>query len=327
MCHLSTHSISLNTNAIIETLPESYVNYYSYISVKIICPNINFINSLKVKVMFITNNKLLETFSVPVFSIEENNTKPKTIDKNENSINEIVVCVRPLFGPFSSLSSILEFIAYYRVNGINRFIFYELSITSEMSALLHNIPFVKLLSFHLPIDSNDIHANGQIAAINDCLLRSTPYTVILVDIDELIVTKTYTDIKSYVNYKTHNQSIGALVIPNVMICSQFNANYNEFPRILNSKVRQLSKWRHRDRSKVIILRPLLVAELGIHTVWLWNSFDVFNENVDESEAMLFHYRSCCRVWQTFYRNSYTGINLYFLTYNDLVISDNSVRKF
>jgi hypothetical protein len=206
--------------------------------VKIICPKLQLINSSKVKVLFKINENFLETSFIPIIAIEKNETVFKTKDKNQESIQEIVVCVRPLFGPFSSLSSILEFIAYYRANGIHRIIFYDLSITSTIKSLLESMSFVQLLPFDLPIDSNDIHAEGQIAAINDCLLRSSPNTVILVDIDELIVTKTYSDLKTFVNFKLKNESVGALVIPNVMHQYHINTNVDKFPKILYSIVRQ-----------------------------------------------------------------------------------------
>jgi hypothetical protein len=238
LCDLSVDYSNLQTEVFIETLCESYAKYYSYISVKIICPKLQLINSSKVKVLFKINENFLETSFIPIIAIEKNETVFKTKDKNQESIQEIVVCVRPLFGPFSSLSSILEFIAYYRANGIHRIIFYDLSITSTIKSLLESMSFVQLLPFDLPIDSNDIHAEGQIAAINDCLLRSSPNTVILVDIDELIVTKTYSDLKTFVNFKLKNESVGALVIPNVMHQYHINTNVDKFPKILYSIVRQ-----------------------------------------------------------------------------------------
>ncbi len=329
-CHLSNTNSSLKTDAFYEILPESYVNYYKYIAVKIICPNVWFKNNLKVKISIKNNKNLKETSFIPVVNIEENEKVLKTYERNQKVDQEIVVCVRPLYGPFSSFSSILEFIAYYRANGINKFIFYDLSITPKMRSLLESMPFVELLPFHLPINSNDIHAEGQISAINDCLLRSSPNTVILVDIDELIITKSFRDIKTYVDFKLKNELTGALVIPNVMVCDQFETNRNveQFPRIFYALERQTFKWQHRDRSKLIILKPLSVAQLGIHTIWLWNNNSgVYSENVDESEAMLFHYRSCCMVWQPFYTNSFTGIRLFFLAYNDKTVIDKSVLKF
>jgi hypothetical protein len=206
--------------------------------VKIIFPKLQLINSLKVKVLFKINDNFFETSYIPIISIEKNQTVLKTEGKNQESIQEIVVCIRPLFGPFSSLSSIIEFIAYYRANGIHRIISYDLSIASTISSLLESITFFDLLSFHLPIDINDIHVDGQIAAINDYLLRPSPYTVILVDIDELIFTKTISDIKICVDFKLKNESIGVLVIPNVMLCNQYqiNRNVKQFPKILYSIV-------------------------------------------------------------------------------------------
>jgi hypothetical protein len=141
-CHLSVNNSNLKTEAFIEILPESYAKYYSYISVKIICPKLQLINSSKVKVLFKINENFLETSFIPIIPIEKNETVFTTKDKNLESIQEIVVCVRPLFGPFSSLSSILEFIAYYRANGIHRIIFYDLSMTSTIKSLLESMSFV-----------------------------------------------------------------------------------------------------------------------------------------------------------------------------------------
>ncbi len=79
---------------------------------------------------------------------------------------------------------------------------------------------------------------------------------------------------------------------------------------------------------MIVLKILSVAELGIHSVWLWiNNSGVNSVNVDEREAILFHYRSCCRVWQTLNRNSFLGIGLHFRTNYDFVSINRRVLRF
>jgi hypothetical protein len=70
-CDLSVDNLNLKTEAFIEILSESYVKYYSYISVKIICPKLQLINSSKVKVLFIINDSFFETFYIPIIAIEK----------------------------------------------------------------------------------------------------------------------------------------------------------------------------------------------------------------------------------------------------------------
>ena len=317
-CHFRQNGVNRKSDGLVYILPESWADFYRFVSIKIICEKSGSIDSLKTKVSFEMNDQNLETSYVTINQISsESNGKEKPI----------VVCVRPLFGPFTSSAEILEFIAYYSANGIQRIIFYDLSIAEDIKQVLVNIPFVQLLSYDLPIDSSDIHADGQIAALNDCVLRSSDGIVIHVDIDELIVTSNkFANIKDFVDHKSKDPLIGALIIPNVMLCDEFNGG-NNFPRILNATVRQTFKWEHRDRSKAIILKPLSVDRLGIHTVWSWTDRKIVSYNVKEKDAMLFHYRSCCRVWQPFYHNKYLRLTLFFLAYEDKVVPDLRVKRF
>ena len=315
-CSFKQNSFTSKVKANVTILSESWSRYYRFVSVLITClANISSDWS-KVKLILSVDDNHLETSYISI----------TTIINNIDGQKSLVVCVRPLFGQSISAAKILEFIAYYKVNRIDRIIFYELDISLQIRQLLLSIPSVQLLSYSLPIDSSDIHADGQIAAINDCVLRSSNSFVIHVDIDELIVTSNkFADIKQFVEHRAQNHTIGALIIPNVMICDEFNHD-QRFPRILTHTVRQTTKWELRDRSKAIILKPLSVEDLGIHTIWNWNDYS-FNDYIDESDASLFHYRSCCRVWQPFYRIKFLGLTLFFLSRDDNIINDLSVRKY
>ena len=317
-CSLKQNWHTSLVKARVKILSESWSRYYRFVSVSITClANISS-NWSKVKLLLSVDDNQLETSYIKIINT--------TINDDIDDHKSLVVCVRPLFGHSISAAQILEFIAYYKANRIDRIIFYELDISVQIRELLLSIPSVQLLSYSLPIDSSDIHADGQIAAINDCIFRSSNSFVIHVDIDELIVTSNkFADIKQFVENKAHNSKTGALIIPNVMICDEFNHD-QRFPRILTHTVRQTTKWELRDRSKAIILKPLSVEDLGIHTIWNWNDYS-FNDYIDESDASLFHYRSCCRVWQPFYRIKFLGLTLFFLSRDDDIINDLSVRKY
>ena len=315
-CSFKQNSLTSQAKAKVTVLTESWSRYYRFVSVSVTCSLKISSDWSKVKLLLRVDDNQLETSYITI----------TTINNNIDDHKSLVVCVRPLFGHLISAAQILEFIAYYKANRIDRIIFYELDISVPIRQLLLSIPLVQLLSYSLPIDSSDIHADGQIAALNDCVLRSSNSFVMHVDIDELIVTANkFADIKQFVEHRAQNHTIGALIIPNVMICDEFNHD-QRFPRILTQTVRQTSKWEHNDRSKAIILKPLSVCELGIHTIWKWND-NSHNDYVEQSDASLFHYRSCCRVWQPFYRIKFLGLNLFFLSYEDKIVNDLSVRKF
>ena len=53
--------------------------------------------------------------------------KTATYYTNDSSL-ETIVCIRPMFNSENLLSSIVEFLAYYRANGVNKFVFYDLYI-------------------------------------------------------------------------------------------------------------------------------------------------------------------------------------------------------
>lgn len=55
------------------------------------------------------------------------------------SSTETVVCVRPLYGPYASIDNILEFIAYYRTQGVHRLVLYHSSLAEEVIRQLESM--------------------------------------------------------------------------------------------------------------------------------------------------------------------------------------------
>lgn len=106
------------------------------------------------------------------------------------------ICISPLFGNIS-VHRLVEFIELSRLLGAEHFIFYNHSVTPEISAVLQFYIGKKLASVqawtlppHIHNDSDMfIWYLGQLLAHNDCLYRSMPRfdLVAFNDIDEFIV--------------------------------------------------------------------------------------------------------------------------------------------
>ena len=325
VCHFNGQLIQ----AQFEILTES--SYKKYSSIKIRCHlNKEDLINVNTKKLFVQIKMYSEEHIKCQSNLIEIERIYDTKQRLPNSGKNLTICVRPLFGPFTATSSLLEFIAFYRANLVNKFVIYNLSISSQIQLLLSSMePFVEVIQFDLPIQSKDIHAEGQIASMTDCLLRNANDHIIFVDIDEFIMTFQHENLKTFIQSNI-NDSIGSFIFPNCFFCNEFNNKQgNSFPRILNYKIRQTLEWPINQRSKSVIIKPLAVVEQGVHVVWKWNNSlvygDLVNVYVDRNEAMLFHYRSCCRIWQRFYQ--LFGIKFFFKTYNDNTITDNSMDKF
>ena len=324
VCHFNQRLIQ----AQVEILTES--SYKKYSSIKIKCHlNEEALINAHTKKLFVQikmHNQDNINCQSDLIKIERiYNTKQRL----PNSSKNLTVCVRPLFGPFTAITSLLEFIAFYKANHVNKFVFYNLSTSSQVDSLLSSMKsFVDVLQFDLPIKTKDIHVEGQIAAMADCLLRNANDFVIFVDIDEFIVTFHHENLKTFIQSKI-NDSIGSFIFSNTFFCSQFNKEQrNVFPRILHHKMRQTSECPRNERTKLVIVKPLAVMSQGVHVVWKWNNLygDLVNVYVDRNEAMLFHYRSCCSIWQTLYKWN-DNIRLLFKIYYDFTIADNRMNKF
>ena len=169
-----------------------------------------------------------------------------------------------------------------------------------------------------------IHAFGQMAAINDCLLRYSSSAIIFVDIDEFIVIQEKkTSIQSLIVEKMRNKSVSSLVINNRFLCHEFQTNHN-FPVILNHRQIQSYYWRPGDRSKFIVLRPNQVIDTTIHQVVVTKQGSHVQE-LDDSEVLLYHFRTCCGMNQEFLRLEH--LNLYFPTLEDQHNEDHRIQWF
>lgn len=307
-------SVKYSSNAHLEILTgaESKINNFAATLIQCSLHSKYKQNDIFVKIKFTTNSSSTES---PVLKVQ----KP--------GINNLdtVICSRPLFGPYSSLSAVIEYFAYYRANGINRFVFYDLDIGQNVKNFINSFEFNQILPFNLSFSPLKIHAMGQMAAMNDCLLRFSNSPIIFVDIDEFIMIQgpNKSSIQSLINENMNDKRISNLVINNRFFCRQFQTD-NGFPRILHQNKLQKFYWRPGDRSKLIILRPNTVVNVWVHSVYVTtNRF--YSKKLNDSEILLYHYRSCCDVNQEFVNLEH--LNLYFKSFRDEFIEDNQMLKF
>lgn len=124
-------------------------------------------------------------------TIDVQNTRYASISETFG-LNQPIVCVRPLFGPYSDTRSLIEFISYYSINGINNFIFFNYSIAPSVLKLLSSLTSVNIviLPWSLsPSIARNIHEIGQLASVHFCIKAFPLNPIVVVDIDEFMVVR------------------------------------------------------------------------------------------------------------------------------------------
>jgi hypothetical protein len=339
MCAFDNY-IKIKTLAFIEYLPESHDYYYS--AIKILCKkpklfqNSNQNSNQNELTLTVTKVKLIKFFFQSKLTIESNLISIHFHNYQNINNKEIVVCVRPLFGNIS-IVNLLEFIAYYRINGINKLVFYNTFVeSSQLIQMLSSMPsFVELIPFFIPkhIINDKIHANGQLVAVHDCLHRFNNQIQIHVDFDEYLMPFNYNSIKSFLLSNSFSLNC-ALIVPIVFFCNEFNqlskSSINssiDNSLVISNFVRQKTVWPHEIRSKIIVIRPKLISQMGIHNIWKLSKFNSRLRpdqvsNIDSNSALIYHYRSCCDISQPYFWNLFQ-----FNTINDYIVRDESMNKF
>lgn len=219
---------------------------------------------------------------------------------------EFTVCVAVLHRQYDNHRQLVEAIEIYKMFGAEKMVIYIYSIGPNVASILKYYiqqGFVDLIKWTLPVQENEIHYYGQVAAVNDCTYRymyRTKY-IVFSDLDEYIVPRTFTSWKAtmdkVVSLSNHSKTTGAYVIQNAffpMDCRESPAfrnvslikHYNIVTLLKSIRISQF--WPHLVRSKCII-RPEAVTASGIHYIWGFiGRYTHFN--VSSSLAVLHHYR-------------------------------------
>jgi len=239
-------------------------------------------------------------------------------DKKKLSDNKIKlsVCIRPLFG-VDTLNRLSQFVSYYRLMGVERFNFYELSISPEVRKYLLRLKLtgttinVSLRKWNLPTgNTSELWDFGSLAALNDCLYSewvkeesndNDEVVVLFVDIDEFIVpqgkNKDGMDLIKLIG------SVGdfhELKARNVFFCKEFcggNGSSSSSHDITRCFIRTKRIWSAQDRSKFLV-KPGNVVSVGHHSVTEFVQrrdplyLAKYSKVMSKDLALMNHYREC-----------------------------------
>ena len=193
------------------------------------------------------------------------------------------LAVRPIHNVYNNIMQLIEFVELHRILGVNHFIFPVKDIGEDVNAVLDyykNLNILTILTWNLPINSNLIHAEGQLSALHDCLYKSRGnfQFVIMVDLDEFIIPRThetYDDFLSNlaIDRKVQLSEVNSFIFANAffylnapddgkaaMLCEDEDVSKL---RTLIKTNRVLQPNSYGDRSKYVV-NPLSTLQLSIH---------------------------------------------------------------
>ncbi|KAI8726377.1 glycosyltransferase family 92 protein F13G3.3 [Biomphalaria glabrata] len=101
------------------------------------------------------------------------------------------VCYAILYN-FTNYKQIIQSVEFDRILGAEHFFVYNMSISNTTDALLRTISETRLADSHAMAASiSEIHYQGQVLAINDCVYRNKGVSkyVAIHDTDEIIIPK------------------------------------------------------------------------------------------------------------------------------------------
>lgn len=197
-------------------------------------------NLIPYAVSLVSNEKNTSTTTPPnmhkLIYLKTQQLTLKNNNPSDSNNNSSAVCVRSLFGPYSDLKGITQFISYYSsVLRIRHFYFYDLAIDVMIRDFLVRLGdlgvFVYILPWNVPTsDWEELWDLGSLTALNDCIYRSSGLHqhVALVDIDEFIVPRTsvtgLAELYQNVLLYKHGTRGDAALIANVFYCYEFQNN-------------------------------------------------------------------------------------------------------
>jgi hypothetical protein len=113
------------------------------------------------------------------------------------------VCLKPLHFSYNEIFELIEWIELNKILGADKFVIYVFSISNNTAKVLDYYVkkgIVELVRWNLPMKSytwpktNDpieIHSNGMVLSIQDCLMRNKAHSefIVNIDVDEFIIPR------------------------------------------------------------------------------------------------------------------------------------------
>ncbi|KAJ8687800.1 hypothetical protein QAD02_023594 [Eretmocerus hayati] len=195
-------------------------------------------------------------------------------------------CIPSLHHNYDKYTSLVEFIEFYRMMGVNHFTFYKTSASENVSRILdyyEKLGLVTIIQWKLPpfyIFEQNLRYNGIFAALNDCLYRSTLVEgyeyIVNVDLDEFIVPRKHNNFHQLMTQlnpvSSHNENVVFVFRNMFFYLTHLDSPVPQIPQdlpklLLHTKTTRLKKIHQAyERSKYICV-GYEVVELGNHQVW------------------------------------------------------------
>lgn len=241
------------------------------------------------------------------------NVQSALLSPRQNLKHEISLCVRPLYGPYNSIIQIAEFISYYQTMGVTRFLFYNYTITPEVSKFIQMTSENTTITFNvLPwslssinMDEYLLHSSGQMVFNQDCILRSISNSryVLIVDLDEFVMPQETLNLGVALRgLEAENPGAGSFLLPAIMFCEELLPKVwvnKDFPLLTQEVIqRQQTPWMHTYRSKYVVM-PQRINIAMIHEI-SEHVEPFYSFNVPHSKILLYHCRQCCSLLQPWF---------------------------
>ena len=209
---------------------------------------------------------------------------------------KFTACVSPLFGSIGG--QLIEWIEMNRILGADYFVFYNYPVSETDKKILSYYSkrgIAEVNQWDIPLGEGSVHYNGQIAAINDCILRHRDKTdfVAVLDLDEFIFPKHEAD-TTWHDMLKRLPSASSYIFSSVLFPTQWsepkrreNIKANmKYPLDIFSKLIR-EKFTQNRHSKTI-LNPRTIDIAGIHFVH--EHTEGYSIAIPEDIGLVHHYR-------------------------------------
>ncbi|XP_076042153.1 uncharacterized protein LOC143026046 [Oratosquilla oratoria] len=237
--------------------------------------------------------------------------------KAQKHQGDLAVCVKPFHYNFNRAIWLVEFVEFYRLLGVDHFVFYNHTVGPDVDVLLRyymGMGLVSVMPWALPVKSQkDIRTEGLFAALNDCNFRVLGrYSLAaMVDVDEFLIPRNH---KTLLELTEHMGPTNVYIFQNVFyylywendtavdealwsrgndsLGVKYFGRREETPYLQTLfKTRRLVKPHKPGTRSKYIVRPEGVLEVGNHMVW-GHIGPKRVKNVPQPLGLSHHYRIC-----------------------------------
>ncbi|XP_055355378.1 beta-1,4-galactosyltransferase galt-1-like [Paramacrobiotus metropolitanus] len=212
----------------------------------------------------------------------------------------MALCGPIVFGQDIRPEHIVEWVEYYRIMGVSKFfipVYYTSPFSDVPAELLwvlwyyEDLELVEVVNWTLPVEiERKVHYNGQLAAINGCVMKAYGYWdyVVVVDFDEYIISQDGTGLDAIVQ----KGSLDCVTIRHSAVKNSLSvpATSDDIGQHL---VRHLQRdsfvWPANDRTKYVC-RPQSVLEAGIHFIHKIRPNARLLQGANTEETLVLHFR-------------------------------------